>query len=375
MVSARYFPYMGGVETQVYEVGRRLASAGVEVTILSTDPQGILPAFEEMDNIQIHRVRSWPSNKDYYFAPGIFHFIKSGHWDIIHCQAYHTLVAPFAMFAAWQANIPYVLTFQSGGHSSRIRNALRRPQWMMLRPLLARAQKLIALSKFEADFFQEQLRLPAEQFTVIPSGADLPEVTKSLDRTDDGPLIISIGRLERYKGHHRLITALPKVLALVPGARVRIVGAGPYESALHKMARKYGVAERVEIRGVPPGNRGGMASLIAQADLVTLLSEYESQGIAAMEALALQRPVLVVGTTALQELAERGLACAVPIESTPEEVATAIVKQLREPLLPANVELPTWDDCASKLLTLYTAITGKDRLAHLKAFDVLSSHS
>ncbi len=30
MVAARYFPYMGGVETHVYEVGRRLAQADGE---------------------------------------------------------------------------------------------------------------------------------------------------------------------------------------------------------------------------------------------------------------------------------------------------------------------------------------------------------
>ncbi|MBE3558221.1 MAG: hypothetical protein IMW89_03230 [Ktedonobacteraceae bacterium] len=36
MVTPRYFPYMGGIETHVYEVGRRLAAAGVHVTLLTT---------------------------------------------------------------------------------------------------------------------------------------------------------------------------------------------------------------------------------------------------------------------------------------------------------------------------------------------------
>jgi glycosyltransferase involved in cell wall biosynthesis len=146
------------------------------------------------------------------------------------------------------------------------------------------------------------------------------------------------------------------VLEQVPDARIRIAGAGPYESALQKTAKKLGVAERVEIREVPPGDRRGMASLIAQADLVTLLSEYESQGISVLEALALQRPVLVARTSALQEFADRGLACAIPLESTAEEVATAMVGQLRQPVVPRNVALPTWEACAASLLALYQAI-------------------
>jgi glycosyltransferase involved in cell wall biosynthesis len=361
LVAARYFPEIGGVEIHVYEVARRLVQADHEVTVLTTDLSGRLPLIEESEGIHIRRVRAWPTNKDYYFAPGIYSFITRGQWDLVHCQGYHTLVAPVAMFAARRANIPYVLTFHSGGHSSYLRNALRGLQWMMLRPLLSRARMLIAVSEFEATFFREQLRLPPKQFVIIPNGAHLPEALKSAqesrDEAGDGPLIVSIGRLERYKGHQRLIAALPKVQEQVPNVRLRIAGTGPYEPALQRLARKLGVAERVEIQAISPGDRSSMASLIRQADLVTLLSDYESQGIAATEALALQRPVLVAGTSALQELADRNLAQAVSPKSTPEEVATAVISQLRQPLVPMNIELPTWDDCAADLLTLYSAIT------------------
>ena len=361
MVSARYYPYMGGVETHLYEVGRRLAQAGVEVTVLSMDVSGRLPAVEESEGVQILRVRAWPANKDYYFAPAIYRIITRGLWDLVHCQGYHTLVAPVAMLAAWRANIPYVLTIHSGGDVSSLRKALRGMQWAMLHPLLSRARKLIAMSRFEVDFFSERLRLPAERFVIIPSGAHLPRVPGSAEgatnQAHDGHLILSLGRLERYKGHQRVIAALPKVLEQVPDTRLHIAGVGPYKSTLQKMARRLGVAERVEIRPFPPEDRSGMAALIVRADLVTLLSEYECLGLAALEALALQRPVLVTGTSALQELADRGLARAVPLESTPDEVAAAVINQLRQPLVPLNVELPTWDNCVARLLALYQAIT------------------
>lgn len=38
MVTPRYFPYMGGVETHVYEAGRRLVENGVDLTLLTTAP-------------------------------------------------------------------------------------------------------------------------------------------------------------------------------------------------------------------------------------------------------------------------------------------------------------------------------------------------
>lgn len=364
LVAVRYFPYVGGLETHVYEVGRRLARSGIEVTVLTTDVSGQLPTVEEAEGMQIHRVRAWPTNRDYYFAPGLYRVITRGQWDLIHCQGYHNLVPPLAMLAARKANIPFVLSFHSGGDVSYLRKALRRLQWMMLRPLLLHARKLIAVSEFEASFFREQLHLPAERFVIIPNGAaHLPKVPESeraaINEASKSPLIVSIGRLERYKGHQRVIAALPKVLEQVPDARVRIVGVGPYEPTLQKMARHLGVADRVDIRPIPPGDGNGMAALIARADLVTLLSEHEAQGLAIMEALVLQRPVLVANTSALQELADRGLARAVPLESTPAEVATAIVKQLRQPLVPQNVTLPTWDACATSLLALYQSIVGR----------------
>ena len=321
LVAARYIPYVGGLETHVYEVGRRLADAGVEVTVLTTDVSGALPASEEYEGKQIRRVRAWPANRDYYFAPGIYSAITHGQWDIIHCQGYHNLVPPLAMLAALRTNVPFVLSFHSGGDVSSLRKALRRLHWEMLRPLLSHAQKLIAVSRFEADFFQEHLRLPAERFVVIPNGAYLPHVTEpdlpAIGEPERAPLIISVGRLERYKGHQRVIAALPKVLEQIPDARLRIVGTGPYESNLRDMARKLGIDGHVEIRAVAPDDRGGMAALLSQASLITLLSEYESQGIAVMEALALRRPVLVANNSALREFASLELVYGVPLKAHP----------------------------------------------------------
>lgn len=358
MVTPRYFPYMGGIETHVYEVGRRLVRNGVHVTLLTTVPQNLLtslPKVDEIEGMRIIRVQAWPPQRDYYIAPEIYSIITHGKWDLVHCQGCHTFVPPLAMLAAQAAKIPYLVTFHTGGHSSRLRTSIRGAQWKLLRPLLAKASKLIGVSQFEANYFQHVLHVPAQRFSVIPNGATLPNLPSGVVKASTQPLIISVGRLERYKGHQRLITALPKIREQRPDARLLIVGVGPYETTLRELAQTVGVAEYVEIRSVPASDRQGMAEILSQATLVALLSEYEAHPIAVMEALALQRPVLVTNTSGLREIAEQGLARAIPLESTPEEVAQAVLQQIEEPLIPpTDIELPTWDDCARQLQSIYT---------------------
>jgi glycogen synthase len=356
MVTPRYFPLMGGVETHVSQVAQRLVGAGAEVTVLTADPSRRLPANERIDGVDIARVRAWPAERDYYFAPDIYRIVTRGPWDLVHCQSYHTLVAPMAMLAAIRARLPYVVTFHGGGHSSPLRNALRGGQWALLRPLLARAARLIAIAQFEIALYGKKLRLPKERFAFIPNGADIAPPAQPARLPAGGTLIASVGRLERYKGHHRVIAALPELLKQRPDARLRIVGAGPYELELRRLAHALGVAERVEIGPIAPTDRQGMAAVLASASLVTLLSDYETHPIAALEALALGRPVLVAHTSGLGELADRGLARAVPPKSTPAQIAAAMLEQLQRPLVPAAVELPSWDDCAAGLMQLYQTI-------------------
>ena len=358
MVSANYYPVMGGVETHIHEVAPRMVEAGVDVTVLTTDRTGTLPTREEIRGVTIRRVPAWPRDRDFYLAPHVYRAIRRGRWDVIHCQGYHTFVPPIGMLAALRSGTPYVLTFHSGGHASAMRNRVRGLQRAALRPLLARASRLIAVSRFEAVLFQRALRLPADRFVTIPNGASLPRAEGPLEGPDDAhPLVLSVGRLERYKGHHRVIEAFPHVLRQVPGARLRIAGSGPYGHELRALVGRLGLADQAEVRAVDPGDREGMAALLTRARLVVLLSEYEANPVAVMEALGLGRPVLAADTSGLRDLAEDGLLEAIPRESTTEQVAAAIVGHLRAPERQIEVALPTWDGCTRALLDVYRSVT------------------
>jgi len=350
---------MGGIETHVHEVSRRMSEAGHKVTILTSDVTGKLPAEEHKNGVQIRRFQAYPPGTDLYYAPQIYDAVAKGGWDVVHEQGYHTFVAPLAMAAAKRANIPYVVTFHSGGHSSGFRNAIRRFQYELLRPLLKAAAQLIGVSEFEANLFSEKLRLPRERFKVIPNGSQLPQVTRVLPEMMGGPLILSVGRLERYKGHHRVIRAMPTVLKAFPDAHLWIAGGGRYEAELRGLVHQMNLDEHVGIGAVPPGERSAMAELMTRASLVTLISDYEAHPIAAMEAVGLKRPVLVAHTSGLAELADRGLVASVPLRADDKQLGEAMIAQLRNPFQPnAEIQFPTWEACTQDLLQVYADVTG-----------------
>lgn len=360
MVTARYLPFIGGTEIHTYETARRMAAAGHDVTVLTTNPGSKSSTSETVEGVEIVRVPAWPAQRDYYFAPEIYSTIMDGEWDLIHLQGYHTLVAPLAMLGAYRSQTPYVVTFHSGGHPSRLRNSLRGVQRWMLRPLLAHAEKLIGVSNFETNFFQEHLQQPASRFMTVSNGSYLPKPSPVRTKSKEMH-IVSVGRLERYKGHHRTILALPEVLKHYPEAKLSIIGAGPYELELWQLAKSCGVANSVKIGALPINERDQLANIISEASLAILLSDYESQGIAVLEALSLGIPALVTHTSGLADLARGGLVRSVPLDSNSDAIAAAIVEQLRQPLIVNNIQLPSWEQCTANLLHLYSDIYEQKR--------------
>lgn len=354
MVTARALPEIGGIEAHVAEVARRLAARGVEVQVLATDRSGRLPRREEVDGYVVRRFRAFPRSRDWYLSPGLLLALLRGRHELVHVQGVHTLVPPVAMLAAALRRTPFVLTFHTGGSSSRLRSSARPTQWRLLAPLLRRARVLVGVSVHEADQFDAVLGSsdPADRVRVVRNGGALPAPATPV--AVDPDLVVSVGRLEHYKGHHRAVAALPHLLERRPGARLLVLGSGPYESELRDLAARLGVADRVELRHVPPVDRAAMGRALAGAGAMVLLSDYEAHPVAVMEALALGRPVVVSRTSGLTELAEIGWVRGVPADASAQVVADAIDDQLTRPVGPDPAELPTWDTCVDALLEVYS---------------------
>ncbi|WP_093767965.1 glycosyltransferase family 4 protein [Streptomyces sp. F-7] len=96
------------------------------------------------------------------------------------------------------------------------------------------------------------VRLPpgVDEKTFHPgSGGD--EVRARLGLTDR-PVVVCVSRLVPRKGQDTLIRAMPAILAAEPDAVLLIVGSGPYEKDLRRLAADTGVAASVRFTGTVP---------------------------------------------------------------------------------------------------------------------------
>ncbi|MEU6305609.1 glycosyltransferase family 4 protein [Streptomyces chartreusis] len=102
----------------------------------------------------------------------------------------------------------------------------------------------------EAASRMAQLPPGVDEKTFHPgSGGD--EVRARLGLTDR-PVVVCVSRLVRRKGQDTLIRALPRILAAEPETVLLIVGGGPYEKDLRRLARDTGVAGSVRFTGPVP---------------------------------------------------------------------------------------------------------------------------
>jgi glycosyltransferase involved in cell wall biosynthesis len=350
----------------VLEIGRRLVGRRVDVTVLAADPLRSQPRSEERDRMKIRRVAGWPRNRDYLVAPGVYKVVSQEDWDVVHVQSWQTAVPPLAMMAARRGARPYLVT-PHGGYVRPIRQALQPLQRRAIAPLLRRAEYVVALTESQREALLEELGLERDRVPIIPNGSDLAEYLDAALRSaarnpGEQPIIVSAGRLLRYKGHHRVIAAIPHVLRSYPNARLRIIGSGPFEPELRRCAAKHGVAGRVTIESFSLDERPSLAAALAAADVGVLLSEYETQPLSVLELAALGVPVVVAATPGLRELAAAGLAHAVPLDAPSSQVAAAITLALEQPHNAVPPKLASWEAVTDALLELYRAVLDR-RLA------------
>ena len=139
---------------------------------------------------------------------------------------------------------------------------------------------------------------------VVPSGIDATPFREAASHraalraawgvSDDETVILVVGVLERRKGHATLIDAA----ACIGRSPLRWVfcGAGSAEAELRAHAEARGVA--VEFLGF----RSDVARCLAAADVAVLPSLHEGLGVAALEAMAAERPVVASRTGGLAEV-------------------------------------------------------------------------
>ena len=177
------------------------------------------------------------------------------------------------------------------------------------------ADAIVGVSKHTANSFVEagyrSDRVHAVLNAIDPSRWDpsLDPATgrASLEVPHGAPLIVSVARLFRGKGHFELVSALALVKPKHPNVRLAIVGSDyPADSGttrtLKEHASQLGIAENV----IFTGQRSDIAELMAASDVFSLPSFEEPFGLVFAEAMAMKRPVVALTDGGTPEVVEHG---------------------------------------------------------------------
>jgi glycosyltransferase involved in cell wall biosynthesis len=107
------------------------------------------------------------------------------------------------------------------------------------------------------------------------------------------PVVGLVARLQRWKGIHVLVAALPELLRLHPEARLVVVGGDHplepgYRGELEALAARLGVADRVHMAGY----QADAGRWMREFDVVVHASDNEPFGLVILEAMALGKPLV-----------------------------------------------------------------------------------
>ncbi len=353
-VTPRYYPHIGGVEIHVQNIAERLAKRGYEVEVYTTDSKKDLLEEEEINNVRVKRFRSFAPNDAYYFPTiNMLHALKNTDAHIVHAHNIQAFPMLYSCLAKNNNKCKLILTMHTGA-STRFRNILFSIYIALIRnQVVKKADGIISVSEFEKDIIVSKLNVDPSKVIVIPNGID--EDILNLERIDDGFTLLSVGRLERFKNFDKVIEAL-HILHNRYGlkdARLTIVGKGSDKDRLINMIRSFNLTNHVTIKSAL--SREKLLKEYAKAKIFLLPSEYESYGIAAVEAIALRIPTIVNNKSALREFVNDGSAIGIDPPITGDKVADAIVKAVN--FRPKDTKrIITWDKVVDKLESIYNKV-------------------
>jgi glycosyltransferase involved in cell wall biosynthesis len=197
------------------------------------------------------------------------------------------------------------------------------------RALTRRAGRVVAITQALARFLVDRVGLPPEKVTTIHYGLDeLPTPWG-----DNGPspvrkdarVLLAVCRLERQKGVDVAVRALPRVRERHPDAELVVLGEGPERVALEALARDLDVP--VHLLGRAPD----VAAWLRRANLLVHPARWEGFGLALLEAMLAELPVVATKVSSVPEIVANGQTGLLVPADDERALADAIVDVLDDP--------------------------------------------
>ena len=226
------------------------------------------------------------------------------------------------------------------------------------------AARVIAVSRRTRDVLVQRYGVPEDKIEVVYNGVENGHVNPDLklprviEKTDK--VVLFLGRVTMQKGPEYFIEAARKVLDKMDGVKFVVAGTGDKIYEMIEHAARAGIGSKIVFTGFLRGR--DVERVYQMADVFVMPSVSEPFGIAPLEAISHDVPVIVSKQSGVSEVIAHALK--VDFWDT-DEMANKIIAVLRHPPLGATlrehaeVELRrlTWDGAAEKCAAVYDAVT------------------
>jgi len=209
---------------------------------------------------------------------------------------------------------------------------------------------------------------PAVDASRFHPGVDGGHLRRRLGLHDDTVLLLSVGRLQRRKGHDVTLTALSQLVGPVPRWHYVVVGDGQERRRLEGLVAGYGLADRVTFVGEVDDEQ--LPAWYAASDIFIMPNrvdegDIEGFGIVFLEAAAAGRPVIGGDSGGVPEAVERDETGLLVDGTDPHAVGEAICTLASAPELRARlgwagrdrvIRRFTWDRAAEQVARLHARV-------------------
>ena len=316
-------------------LGDQLKGLGIQVLALPALQETLLPW------------RVWPAWQ------GLIDLIDTHAPNVVH--AHSAMAGLVARMTRVQLDVPVLYTVHGFGFKPQVPWVRRQMASLAERALARWTTQIVCVSQHERDLAY-QLPIAHERVHVIPNG--IAHLKAPLDTTwHDIPHLIMVARMKSPKRHDVLLHALAQVRdKLGHELPVTFVGDGPL------FAQYVAQAEQLGLHKVTwAGEITHVAPLLAQQDVLMLLSDHEGMPITVLEAM---RAGLTIVASDLPGIREQVIAGqeALLVANNPDAVAEQLVRLAQEPYLRKRLGKAaqqafesafTVDRMAQRVLSLY----------------------
>jgi len=262
-------PFLGGLATTSFKLGKGISEAGLEVTVLAPQYSAKDKDLDNSLNFRVIRMGRFARNH------GIPSPIKEAVGFFSLTKALSQIKPDVVLFITREAHtaggllpsLPFrVIVRVAGMEALRYllgKRTCNRVLGLPMKRLYMKAYKIISPSLSTKELL-EKAGIPGDKIDVIYNGVSnymlsqepnprISEVLRSKFNIKSGEkVVLTVARLVPGKGQDAVIRALPKVLKDRNRFKYLIVGEGGYEKKLKELCEKEGVSSRVIFAGPVP---------------------------------------------------------------------------------------------------------------------------